>query len=162
MIKQRKNYVRDIGVDINYQSRSIQRFINIFNKDGQKQRAEKLVYEAINKLMENEACKLLQVNDVMDTIMKNISPTVEAVGRRIKGATLPVPSDVAPRRGEMLAFRWLRAGAIAKRAKDGITLAQALSYELFESFNERGYAVKRRDEVHATARANRAFAHFGK
>lgn len=162
MNKPNKSHIRDIGKDVVYDSQSVQRLINMFTKDGQKQKAEKIIYGAIEKLMTSEHVGNMTGAEIIDSIVAKVSPTVEAVSKRIKGATLPIPTEVSKRRGQMLAFRWIRTGAIAKRGKESSTLKDALYSELLDALQDRGFAIKRRDETHATARANRAFAHFSR
>lgn len=149
---------RKINPDVKYGDYTIQRLINSLMWDGKKTVAEKIVYDAIDLLKEDESVpKELSVSDVMKRIMSKTKPVVEVVSRRVRGATYPVPCEVKHRRAEMLALRWLKQGARNR----GREMHVALSRELIDAFNETGYAIKQRDQLHSMAKANRAFSHFG-
>jgi small subunit ribosomal protein S7 len=144
--------------DVKYNDFAIQRLINSMMWDGKKTVAEKIVYDAIDIVMKNElASKEPSVSELMKKILNKVKPYIEVVSRRVRGATYPVPMEIKHRRAEMLALRWIRDGA---RNKGG-EMKNALAYELLDALNDKGYAIKQRDQVLSMAKANRAFAHFG-
>ena len=122
--------------------------------DGKKTIAEKIVYDAIDKIKSKSKDEPLTVfNDAIN----NVRPTVEVRSRRVGGATYQVPLEVAAGRSESLAMRWLVTFA---RNKKGTPMHKALSNEIKDAANNQGGAVRKRDDMHKMAQANRAFAHF--
>jgi small subunit ribosomal protein S7 len=121
---------------------------------GKKTTAERIVYSALETL-EQEARR--PAVEVFEQALRNTMPMLEVKSRRVGGATYQVPTDVRPERRLTLALRWLVEAA---RSKDGIPMSQRLSQELLEAFRQQGTAVKRREDLHRMAEANRAFAHY--
>ncbi len=152
-----KALVRDIQPDRVYNSVMVQKTINRVMLDGKKQIAEKLVYEALEK-----AAKKLKVDnplEVFEQAFKNIQPHVETRSRRVGGANYQIPFEVKGQRQNHLTIMWFVAAA---RARKGIPMADRLAAELMDAYNQQGTAVKKREDVHKMAEANRAFAHFAR
>ncbi len=155
--KKTKSLVRDIQPDRTYDSVAVQRLINRVMLDGKKQMAEKLVYGG----MEIAAKKLKVDNplDVFEQAMKNVQPHVETRSRRVGGANYQIPFEVKGQRQNHLTMMWFVA---ATRARRGIGMEQRLAAELIDAYNNAGAAVKKREDAHKMAEANRAFAHFAR
>lgn len=124
--------------------------------DGKKSIAEKIVYGAIES-----ATKELNIEptELIDAVMKNVGPLVEVKGRRIGGANYQVPIEVGRERKVVLTLRWI---LIAARAKKGKPMAKRLSEEFVQAYRNEGAAIKKRDDTHKMAEANKAFAHFAR
>jgi small subunit ribosomal protein S7 len=148
----------EIGPDVVFGDESIQRMINSIIYDGKKNIAAKIVYSALDKVMKSEIGNTLESpKDLMKKLISKAKPNVEVVSRRIKGATFPVPTEVKPGRASMLAIRWVREGA----RKRGIKMDEAVSQEIMSVLTDKAcYTLRRREEVHQAAKANRAFLHF--
>ncbi len=141
--------------DFNYKSETISKFINYIMERGKKNAARKVVYDSLNLIKEK-----LKTEDplaVFDLAIKNIGPQMEIRSRRIGGATYQVPREVRPERRLSLAIRWIIDAASAKK---GSPMRERLSEELILASKNEGEAVKKRDNTHKMAEANRAFAHF--
>ena len=147
--------VRDIPADRMYNSVQVQRLINRVMRDGKKQVAERLVYTG----METAAKKLKVDNplDVFEQAFGNIRPHLETRSRRVGGANYQIPFEVRPARRMALSMRWLREAARKRSEK---SMAQRLAGELLEAAEGRGAAMKKREEVHRMAEANKAFSHY--
>lgn len=150
------SYVRDIGVDIKYQSEVIQKFINIVMERGKKSVAQRIVYEAIATL-EKKGGSPDAAMQLFNKAFINITPTIEVRPRRVGGSVYQVPMMVNPQRARSLAFRWLVGAAAARPAK---TMGQRLAQELLDAAEGRGGAIKKKTDVHKMAESNRAFSHF--
>lgn len=152
-----KVLVRDIKPDRQYDSVQVQRLINRVMHDGKKQLAERLVYGG----MEKAAQKLKVENplEVFEQAMKNIQPHVETRSRRVGGANYQIPFEVKGQRQQHLTTMWFVAAA---RARSGMSMADCIAVELQDAYNSQGSAVKKREDVHKMADANRAFAHFAR
>lgn len=137
-----------------YNNRTVTRFINRLMYDGKKSVAANIAYKALAALEEKSGMKALEA---FEQAINNVKPQLEVKARRIGGATYQVPMDVGHDRQISLALRWLIEFA-RKRGERG--MIQKLSSELLDAFNARGGAVKKKEEVHRMAEANRAFAHF--
>jgi len=143
--------------DVRYSDPLIGRMINSIMWDGKKSVAEQIVYKAIDLAKQNEAIpKELTPVELIYKIVAKVKPTVEVVSRRVRGATYPVPSEVRSSRAEMLALRWLKQGARAR----GREMYKALAREILDAYNDTGFAIKKRTDLHSMAKASRAFAHF--
>jgi small subunit ribosomal protein S7 len=143
--------------DVKYGDPLIGRFINSIMWDGKKSIAEKIVYKALDLTKENETIpKEMNQVELFRKIVGKIKPIVEVVSRRVRGATYPVPSEVRNSRAEMLALRWLKQGAKAR----GREMYKALSKELLDAYNDTGFAIKKRTDLHSMAKASRAFSHL--
>jgi small subunit ribosomal protein S7 len=141
--------------DARYGSPVVAQLISTVMNRGKKSLAEGIVYTAIEKTRENT-----DVVDPLETLHKaidNVKPRLETKSRRVGGATYQVPMEVAPRRQIALAMRWLVGYA---RNRKSISMAQALATELKDAAAGQGAAIKKRDDTHKMAQANRAFAHF--
>ena len=149
--------VRDIPADRIYNSVQIQRLINRVMRDGKKQIAERLVYTGL----ETAANKLKVDNplDVFEQAFSNIRPHVETRSRRVGGANYQIPFEVKGQRQNHLTTMWFVQAA---RARKGISMADRIAAELMDAYNNQGAAVKKREETHRMAEANRAFAHFAR
>jgi small subunit ribosomal protein S7 len=146
---------REIVPDSRFGSEQVQRFINKLMLDGKKSTAERILYQALqaasSKLGETDQAAVLQ------KAIGNVKPVLEVKSRRIGGATYQVPVEVAAHRQEALAMRWIIEFA---RGRKGMPMAQALANELLDACNGQGAAVKRREDTHKMAEANKAFAHY--
>ena len=150
-----KKLQREINPDRKYDSVLVQRLINKSILDGKKLTAEKAVYQALET-----AAKKLDSEDplaVFEKALKNVSPSFEVKSRRVGGANYQVPIEVKADRAMALAMRWLRDYA---RGRGENTMAERLAAEAYEAANDRGAAIKKRDDTHKMAEANRAFAHY--
>ena len=155
--KTNKALVRDIPADRMYGSVPVQRIINRVMRDGKKQLAERLVYEGMEK-----AAKRLKVEnplEVFEQALKNVQPHVETRSRRVGGANYQIPFEVKGQRQQHLTTMWF---VTAARARKGMSMADRLALELVDAYNGQGAAVKKREDTHKMADANRAFAHFAR
>ena len=145
---------RVILPDMKYNSHLLARFINNIMKEGKKALAEKIVYSAFSKIEKKH-----RVNpfETFNTAMNNVKPYLEVTSVRVGGANYQVPSPVDERRGYALASRWI-INAANKRSEKMMT--DKLAEELFEASNNRGVAIKKKEDTHKMAEANKAFAHF--
>ena len=146
----------ELAPDPIYGSLTVTKLINYVMKNGKKTVATKITYEAIQKAAEKLSVEPL---DVLETALKNVTPVVEVRGRRVGGANLQVPVEVPRSRRLMLAVRWLLDAA---RSAKGKPMAEKLAAELVAAYNGEGAAVRKKDETHRMAEANRAFAHFAR
>ena len=141
-------------VDPKYKSVIIPKLINSIMLDGKKTIAEKIVYDAIDKIKSKSKDEPLTVfNDAIN----NVRPTVEVRSRRVGGATYQVPMEVRSTRAQALAFKWILTNSKKRNEK---TQRERLANELIDAFENKGNSVKKKDEVHKMAEANRAFAHY--
>ncbi len=147
---------RKIEPDSKYNSTLVAKFINYVMREGKKSVANRVVYNAFSAI---EAKIKKNPLDVFDEAIKNVMPLLEVRGRRIGGANYQIPFPVRGDRKYSLAFRWILT---AVRAKKGRTAAEKLADELVAAANKEGDAMKKRNDVHKMAEANRAFAHFAR
>ena len=145
---------RDVPPDARYGSKTITRFINKLMLDGKKSIAERIVYGALERA-ENQLRR--PAVDVFDQALRNSTPVLEVKPRRVGGATYQVPVEIRGDRRMSLAMRWLIASA---RSRSGKTMADKLASELLDAFHGQGATVKKRDDTHRMAEANKAFAHY--
>lgn len=145
---------RLITPDVKYNSVLLARFINSIMKEGKKALAEKIVYNAFNKI---EKKHNTDPYEVFNNAVNNVKPYLEVTSVRVGGANYQVPSPVDERRGYTLASRWIIDAAGRRSEK---TMIDKLAEELFEAANSRGVAIKKREDTHKMAEANKAFAHF--
>ena len=145
---------REILPDPRYNDVILSKFMNCIMEDGNKSVAERIVYGALDIIIEK-----LKVEPVefFHEALEKVKPSIEVKSRRVGGATYQVPMEVRPVRAQAMAMRWLKAAA-EKRAEK--TMAERLAGELMDAHAERGAAVKKREETHKMADANKAFAHF--
>lgn len=155
--KKTKSLIRDIQPDRLYNSVQVQRLINRVMQDGKKQLAERLVYGGMQKA----ANKLKVENpiEVFEQAFKNVQPHVETRSRRVGGANYQIPFEVKGQRQNHLTTMWFVAAA---RARKGMSMEDRIAAELADAYNGQGSAVKKREDVHKMAEANRAFAHFAR
>jgi small subunit ribosomal protein S7 len=132
----------------------VARFINKIMKDGKKSIASRIVYDALDVV---EARMKRPPLEVMEDAMRNVSPVLEVKPRRVGGSTYQIPVEVSPDRRLSLAIRWLLAAA---HNRPGKSMAEKLAGELMDAARETGAAVKKREDTHRMAEANRAFAHY--
>ena len=141
--------------DARFDSELVAHLINKIMMSGKKSLAERIVYSAIDKL--NEGGDAVDPLELFTRAVENAKPRVEVKARRVGGATYQVPLEVAPGRSESLAMRWIIGFA---RGRKGTPMHVALANELKDASANQGNAVRKRDDVHKQAQANRAFAHF--
>jgi len=152
-----KSLVRDVKPDRVYNSVQVQKVINRVMLNGKKQLAERLVYGGMEK-----AAKKLKVDnplEVFEQAMKNIQPGVETRSRRVGGANYQIPFEVKGQRQQHLTIMWFTQAA---RARKGMSMLDRIALELQDAYNNTGAAVKKREDTHKMAEANRAFAHFAR
>ncbi len=154
MARRRQAEKRDILPDPKFHDKTLAKFINTLMLSGKKSIAEKIVYGALDRVAERSKQEPLAL---FETVLENIGPLVEVKSRRVGGATYQVPIEVRYSRRATLAMRWLIDSA-RKRREKGMTLR--LAAEMFEASENRGNAVKKKEDVHRMAEANRAFSHF--
>lgn len=145
---------RVIEPDVRYHSVQVQSFINRVMKNGKKSTATRLTYDAFDLIEKNLKKDPLEV---FQQALKNVSPVMEVKPRRVGGATYQVPMEVSPDRQFALATRWILA---ASRARSGRTFSEKLAGELMDAYNNTGSSIRKRDETHKMAEANRAFSHY--
>ena len=155
-MRRKRNIKRDIAPDYKYNNTLVAKFINHLMKDGKKSVAQKVLYGAFEYIEKNNKGK--DALEVFDLAVKNASPVVEVRSRRIGGARYQVPREVRGERKINLAIRWILKAA---RAKTGQPMYQRLAQELLDASKNEGEAVKKKQETHKVADANKAFAHFG-
>ena len=145
---------REVLPDPVYNSRLVARFINRLMYNGKKGVAEKIMYSALTQLAEKTNEDAIKA---FEKAMENVKPHLEVKARRVGGATYQVPMDVRPDRQGSLSIRWLINYARSRGEKG---MVNKLSAELLDAFNSRGGAVKKREDIHRMAEANKAFAHY--
>ena len=140
--------------DAKYQNVVVSELVNRIMKGGKKSTAERVVYGALTVI---EAAEAKSPVAVLEQAVRNATPQLEVKSRRVGGANYQVPIEVRPERGLSLAFRWLIAAA---KARAGKSMAEKLAGELKDAAKGEGSAIKKRDDTHRMAEANRAFAHY--
>ncbi len=155
--KKTKELTRDIQPDRLYNSVPVQRLINRVMRDGKKQVAERLVYGGMQKAADK--LKVKNPLEVFEQAMNNIRPSVETRSRRVGGANYQIPFEVKGQRQNHLTTMWFVEAA---RAKKGMSMEDRIAAELMDAYNNTGTAVKKREDTHKMAEANRAFAHFAR
>jgi small subunit ribosomal protein S7 len=145
---------RDILPDPKFGDRVLSKFMNNLMKDGKKSVAEGIVYSALDRV---ESKLKRSPVEVFHEALENIKPSVEVRSRRVGGATYQVPVEVRPERREALAIRWM---INASRARNEHTMEERLAGELIDAVQSRGSAVKKREDTHKMAEANKAFSHY--
>ncbi len=153
-MRKKRNYKRELKPDLKYQSVTAGRFINYLMHGGKKNVAEKIFYDALEIIRKQTKGEPLPI---FEKAFENAAPAVEVVSRRVGGANYQVPREVRPGRKFMLAGRWL---ASAARSKKGKPMAEKLAEELMLAAKNEGSAIKKKQDTHRMAEANRAFAHF--
>ena len=145
---------REVTPDPKYTSMTVARLINVMMRDGKKGVAERIVYGAFDQIAKKEKSDVLEV---LDKALNHVSPMVQVKSRRVGGATYQVPVEVRPTRGVALAMRWLVQAARNRREKG---MGMRLANEILDAAEHRGEAVKKREDTHRMAEANKAFAHY--
>ena len=145
---------REISGDVRYNNKLIQGMINRLMRRGKKSVAIRIIYQAL-EIIETRTKR--DPVEVFEQAIKNATPVLEVKPRRVGGATYQVPVEVRPARRISLAMRWLLAAA---RSRPGKTMAERLAAELMDASNNTGATIKKREETHRMAEANRAFAHY--
>ena len=152
----RKGHIkkRETIADATYNSVVVTKFINTLMLDGKKSTAEGIMYGALEKAAEKLKVEPMAL---FEKAMENVKPAVEVRSRRVGGATYQVPIEIRPERAQALAIRWIISYA---RSKKGMPMAERLARELMDAYNNEGSSVKKREDTHKMAEANRAFAHY--
>ena len=145
---------RDVLPDPKYGNKTLAKFMNHVMVSGKKAVAERIVYGALDKLQERGAADPIEV---FDTALEAVAPSVEVKSRRVGGATYQVPMELSSDRSEALALRWIVTTA---KTRKGSPMCNALAKEILDAYEGEGSTIRRRDEVHRMAQANKAFAHF--
>ena len=154
MSRKRKASKRTFLTDTKYKSDLILKLMNSIMYDGKKTIAEKIVYDAINKLQSKAKEEPMKI---FNTAINNIKPTIEVRSRRVGGATYQVPVEVKQKRSQALALRWLIEAS--KKRKNKI-MSDKICFELFDAYEGKGSAIKKKEDTHRMAESNKAFAHF--
>jgi small subunit ribosomal protein S7 len=154
MSRRRRSEKRRVQADPRYNSVELSRFINKIMMRGKKTVAQRIVYGALDLVEESTKREPLEV---FNQAMKNATPLLEVKPRRVGGATYQVPTELRANRSEALAIRWIIRSA---RARQGIPMVRKLAAELLDASRGEGAAVRRREELHRMAEANRAFVHY--
>lgn len=154
MARRRRSVRRPISPDPLYESPLVGKLINTVMRNGKKSLASRIVYQAIEQANGDQAVDPLEL---VQKAIENVKPRLEVKARRVGGATYQVPMEVPPDRQLSLAMRWIVSNA-AKRK--GVPMSRALAQEFKDAAAGQGNSIKRRDEMHRTAQANRAFAHL--
>jgi small subunit ribosomal protein S7 len=153
-MRRTKPVKREIPGDVKYNSPLVQSFINRLMKKGKKSTAARILYDTFDVI---EARAKRDPLEVFEQAVKNTSPILEVKPRRVGGATYQVPVEVLPERRLALSMRWILTAA---RVRPGKSMVEKLAGELMDAANNTGAAIKRREETHRMAEANRAFAHY--
>ena len=148
---------RTILPDPRFNSLLLAKFVNMVMERGKKSVAEKIVYGAVDRITEKSGKQAEQSIELLAMALDNVKPTVEVKSRRVGGATYQVPVEVRSARRQTLAMRWVIEAAQARSEK---SMAQRLAAELLDASENRGSAVRKREDTHRMAEANKAFAHY--
>ena len=154
MSRKRKAPKKLMIVDPKYKSQIIPKLINSIMYDGKKTTAEKIIQEAIDKIKSKVKDEPL---NVFNEAINNLRPTVEVRSRRVGGATYQVPVEVKPKRSQALALRWL---IDASRKRKDKKMSDKIFNEIYDAYQKRGAAIKKKDDTHKMAESNKAFAHY--
>ena len=148
---------RTILPDPKYGSELLAKFMNMIMNDGKKSVAERIIYGALDRISEKASRAENEALDVLKQALENVKPVVEVKSRRVGGATYQIPIEVRPIRRQTLAMRWL-IDAARKRSEK--SMAHRLAHELMDAAENRGTAVKKKEDTHRMAEANKAFSHY--
>jgi small subunit ribosomal protein S7 len=154
MGRKRKSLNRPVRADFRYNSVMVSKFIQRMMQQGKKSVAARILYDAMGNLKEKTGTEPL---DVFMKALDNVKPMVEVKSRRVGGATYQVPIEIRDTRREALGMRWLINAA---RSRAGKSMAERLAQELADAFNNQGSAVKKKEDTHKMAEANKAFANY--
>jgi small subunit ribosomal protein S7 len=153
-MRRAKPETREVLPDIRFNRINVQTMVQHVLKQGKKSTAVRLIYTAMDLIKERTEKNPM---DVFDAALKNVGPAMEVRPRRVGGATYQVPMEVSSDRRTTLAIRWILSAA---RERAGKSFSDKLASELIDAFNETGSAIRKRDETHKMAEANRAFSHY--
>jgi small subunit ribosomal protein S7 len=154
-MRRRRAERREVIPDPKFNNKMVSRFVNIMMTHGKKWNAERIVYGSLDIVAQKT-----QKAEPMDVLLKaidNVRPLLELKSRRVGGATYQIPVEVRGDRGAQLAMRWMRNAA---RGRKGKPMQNRLADEILDAFNSQGTAVKKKEEIHKMAEANRAFSHY--
>jgi|TARA_B100002051_G_C16397550_1_gene468237 small subunit ribosomal protein S7 len=154
MSRKRKAPVRKVYPDPKFGSEVISKFINSIMYDGKRSKAEKILYDALDIIKAKSKEDPIKI---FNSAISNVKPNVECRSRRVGGATYQVPVEVKAKRAQALALRWLMESTRKRKNK---TMAERLHLELLDASQNKGSAIKKREDTHKMAEANKAFAHF--
>ena len=149
--------VRHILPDPKFNNDMLAKFMNVVMQSGKKSAAERIIYGAIDRIVEKTGKPGTEALVMLTAALDNVKPVVEVKSRRVGGATYQVPVEVRSVRRQALGIRWIITAARDRNEK---TMTERLSAELLDASNNRGNAVKKREDVHRMAEANRAFSHY--
>ena len=153
-MRKRRPTKRDVLADPIYNSKVVTKLVNHIMKDGKKGTAQNIIYDAFDIVKEKTGEEAMVV---FEKAMNNIKPALEVKSRRVGGANYQVPVEVKPDRAQALAFRWLAQYA---RLRNGHSMAENLANEIIDASNGTGASVKKKEDTHKMAEANKAFAHY--
>ena len=153
-MRKRRATKRDVLADPIYNSKVVTKLVNHIMKDGKKGTAQRIIYDAFD-IVKKKTVEEAMV--VFEKAMNNIKPSLEVKSKRVGGATYQVPVEVKQDRAQALAFRWLAQYA---RLRNGHSMAENLANEIIDAANGTGASVKKKDDTHKMAEANKAFAHY--
>ena len=153
-MRKRRATKRDVLADPIYNSKVVTKLVNHIMKDGKKGTAQNIIYDAFDIVKEKTGEEAMVV---FEKAMNNIKPALEVKSRRVGGANYQVPVEVKPDRAQALAFRWLAQYA---RLRNGHSMAENLANEIIDAWNGTGASVKKKEDTHKMAEANKAFAHY--
>ena len=145
---------RETVPDTRFGNPAVAKFISSLMKGGKKSVAERILYTALDNAAEKLGAEPFEV---FEKAMSNVAPQIEVRPRRVGGATYQVPVEVPPERGQLLSIRWIISYA---RSKKGMPMAERLMRELMDAYKNEGSSIKKREDTHRMAEANRAFAHY--
>ena len=148
---------RSILPDPKFSSRLLAKFINMIMKDGKKSTAETIVYQALETLVDKLGKPAEKAPEIFAEVLEKVKPVVEVRSRRVGGATYQIPVEVRQDRREVLAMRWLIESARSRQEK---SMKVKLANELLDASNDKGNAIKKKEDTHKMAEANKAFSHF--
>ena len=155
MSRRRKADKREIIPDTKFNDRVLSKFINIVMYDGKKSKSEKIVYDALD--IASKKLKISKPIDLFKTALNNVKPGIEVRSRRVGGATYQVPVEVRNERAQALAIRWI---VDASRKRNEKSMVDRLAQELADAHENKGTSIKKREDTHKMAEANKAFAHY--
>ena len=153
-MRKRRATKRDVLADPIYNSKVVTKLVNHIMKDGKKGTAQNIIYDALDIVKEKTGEEAMVV---FEKAMNNIKPALEVKSRRVGGVNYQVPVEVKPDRAQALAFRWLAQYA---RLRNGHSMAENLANEIIDASNGTGASVKKKEDTHKMAEANKAFAHY--
>ena len=154
MSRKRKAPIRKIYPDPKFHSEVVSKFINSIMYDGKRSTAEKILYDALDKIKSKNNEDPLKI---FNTAISNVKPNLECRSRRVGGATYQVPVEVKSKRSQALALRWL---VDASRKRKDKKMADKLFNEIYDAYQNKGSAIKKKEDTHKMAESNKAFAHF--